>query len=78
MQHGKVVAYAFRQLKVHERNYQIHNLELAVLVFSLKIWRHYLYDVSVDVYTDHKSLSCVLSKGVESLTKKVIGILERL
>ena len=62
MQHVKVVAYAFRQLKVHERNYQIHNLELAVLVFSLKIWRHYLYDVSVDVYTDHKSLECVFTQ----------------
>ena len=52
----KVVAYASRQLKVHERNYPTHNLELAAMVFALKIWRHYLYGVHVDVYTDHKSL----------------------
>ncbi|KAA0067013.1 pol protein [Cucumis melo var. makuwa] len=42
MQQGKVVAYASRQLKSHEQNYPIHNLELAAVVFALKIWRHYL------------------------------------
>ena len=43
MQEGKVVAYASRQLKSHERNYPTHDLELAAIVFALKIWRHYLY-----------------------------------
>ncbi|KAA0061204.1 reverse transcriptase [Cucumis melo var. makuwa] len=43
MQQGKVVAYAWRQLKSHEQNYPTHDLELAVVVFALKIWRHYLY-----------------------------------
>ncbi|MCI47354.1 RNA-directed DNA polymerase (Reverse transcriptase), partial [Trifolium medium] len=43
MQKGKVVAYASRQLKAHERNYPTHDLELAAVVFTLKIWRHYLY-----------------------------------
>ena len=43
MQEGKVVAYASRQLKPHERNYPTHDLELAAVVFALKIWRHYLY-----------------------------------
>ncbi|KAH9705011.1 Endonuclease [Citrus sinensis] len=43
MQHGKVVAYASRQLKKHEQNYPTHDLELAAVVFALKIWRHYLY-----------------------------------
>ncbi|KAA0046287.1 ty3-gypsy retrotransposon protein [Cucumis melo var. makuwa] len=43
MQHGKVVAYASRQLKSHEQNYPTHDLELAAVVFALKIWRHYLY-----------------------------------
>ena len=56
MQHGKVIAYASRQLKVHERNYPTHYLELVAMVFALKIWRHYLYGVHVDVYIDHKSL----------------------
>ena len=42
MQEGKVVAYASRQLKPHEKNYPTHDLELAAIVFALKIWRHYL------------------------------------
>jgi hypothetical protein len=41
MQHKQVVAYASRQLKTHEKNYPTHNLELAAIVFALKIWRHY-------------------------------------
>ncbi|WMV29797.1 hypothetical protein MTR67_023182, partial [Solanum verrucosum] len=53
MQHGKIFAYASRQLKVHENNYSMHDFELAALVFALKIWRHYLYGVHVDVFTDH-------------------------
>ena len=40
-----MIAYASRQLKVHEKNYPIHDLELAAVVFALKIWRHYLYGV---------------------------------
>ena len=56
MERFKVIAYALRQLKVHGKNYLIHDLELKTIVFALKIWRHYLYDVHVDVFTDHKSL----------------------
>ena len=43
MQHWKVIAYGFRKLKKHEQNYPTHDLYFAVLVFALKIWRHYLY-----------------------------------
>jgi len=43
MQEKKVVTYASRQLKVCERNYPTHDLELAAIVFALNIWRHYLY-----------------------------------
>ena len=43
MQFGRVVAYGSRQLKNHERNCPTHDMELAAIVFSLKIWRHYLY-----------------------------------
>ena len=47
MQNGKVVAYASRQLKPHESNYPTHDLELAAVIFALKIWRHYLYGAGV-------------------------------
>ena len=56
MQEGKVVAYASRQLKPHEKNYPTHDLELAAIVFALKNWRHYLYGEKCFIYTDHKSL----------------------
>ena len=56
MQKGKVVAYASRQLKPHEKNYPTHDLESAAIVFALKIWRHYLYGEKCYIYTDHKSL----------------------
>ncbi|WMV45323.1 hypothetical protein MTR67_038708, partial [Solanum verrucosum] len=62
MQNGKVIAYASRQLKVHEKNYPTHDLELAAVVFALKIWRHYLYGVHVDVFTDNKSLQYVFTQ----------------
>ena len=45
MQNGRVVTYASRQLRPHELNYPTHNLELAAVIFALKIWRHYLYGV---------------------------------
>ncbi|KAI5409954.1 hypothetical protein KIW84_055424 [Lathyrus oleraceus] len=56
MQNKQVVAYASRQLKVHERNYPTHDLELAAVVFVLKLWRHYLYGSRFEVFSDHKSL----------------------
>ncbi|GJY28948.1 putative reverse transcriptase domain-containing protein [Tanacetum coccineum] len=56
MQRGKVIAYASRQLKKHEKNYTTHDLELGAVVFALKTWRHYLYGTKSVIYTDHKSL----------------------
>jgi len=61
MQHGRVIAYGSRQLKSHEKNYPTHDLELAVVVFALKIWRHYLYGEKFEIFTDHKSLQYVFS-----------------
>ena len=61
-QHGKVIAYASRQLKPHEVNYPTHDLELAAVVFALKIWRHYLYGESCDIFTDHKSLKYIFTQ----------------
>ena len=62
MQHGKVVAYATRKLKPHELNYPTHDLELAAVVFALKKWRHYLYGVVFEIFTDHKSLKYLFSQ----------------
>ena len=59
MQNGRVVAYASCQLKKHEQNYSTHDLEMAAMVFALKIWRHYLYGVTREIYTDHKSLKYI-------------------
>ena len=56
MQNENVIAFSSRQLKKHEQNYQTHDLELAVVVFALRIWRHYLYGVPCRIFIDHKSL----------------------
>ena len=62
MQHAKVIDYASGQLKLHKRNYATHDVELAVVVLALKIWRHYLYGVHVDVFKDLKSLQYVFTQ----------------
>ncbi|GJX64043.1 putative reverse transcriptase domain-containing protein, partial [Tanacetum coccineum] len=62
MQRDKVIAYASRQLKIHEKNYTTHDLELGAVVFALKIWRHYLYRTKSVIYTDHKSLQHIFSQ----------------
>ncbi|GJZ37099.1 putative reverse transcriptase domain-containing protein [Tanacetum coccineum] len=62
MQNEKVIAYASRQLKIHEKNYMTHDLELEAVVFALKIWRHYLYGMKCTVFTDHKSLQYIFDQ----------------
>ena len=62
MQSGRVVAYGYRQLKNHEQNYPTHDLELAAIVFALKIWRHYLYGEQFEVFSDHKSLKYIFTQ----------------
>ncbi|KAK5819228.1 hypothetical protein PVK06_024200 [Gossypium arboreum] len=62
MQEGRVVPYASRQLKPHEKNYPTHDLELAAIVFALKIWRHYLFGERCHVYSDHKSLKYLMTQ----------------
>nr|GEV95434.1 hypothetical protein [Tanacetum cinerariifolium] len=62
MQKEKVIAYASRQLKFHENNYTIHNLELGAVVFALKMWRHYLYGTKCVVFTNHKCLQHILDQ----------------
>ncbi|GJT19474.1 putative reverse transcriptase domain-containing protein [Tanacetum coccineum] len=58
----KVISYASRQLKIHEKNYTTHDLELGSVVFALKIWRHYLYGTKCTIFTDHKSLQHILDQ----------------
>ncbi|GJS51155.1 putative reverse transcriptase domain-containing protein [Tanacetum coccineum] len=62
MQRMKVHAYTSRQLKIHEKNYTTHDLELGAVVFALKICRHYLYGTKYVVFTDHKSLQHILNE----------------
>ena len=62
MQFGKVVSYASRQLRPHEVKYPVHDLELAAVVFALKVWRHYLFGEKFELYTDHKSLKYLFSQ----------------
>ena len=62
MQGGKVVAYGSRQLKTHEQKYPTHDLELAAVVFSLKLSRCYLYGEKFQVYSDHKSLKYIFTQ----------------
>ena len=77
MQQGRVIAYASRQLKIHERNYPTHDLELAAVVFALKIWRHYLYGVRCEIYTDHRSLQYIMSqRDLNSRQRRWIELLK--
>jgi ribonuclease HI len=61
MQEGRVVAYSSHQLKIHEKNYPTHDLELAAVVHALKTRRHYLYGQNCDIYTDHKILKYIFT-----------------
>ncbi|GJY17705.1 putative reverse transcriptase domain-containing protein [Tanacetum coccineum] len=62
MQKEKVIVYVSRQLKIYEKNYTTHDLELGAVVFALKMWRHYLYSTKCVVLTNHKSLKHILDQ----------------
>ena len=55
----------------HESNYPTHDLELAVIVFALKIWRHYLFHEKIEIYTDHQSVKYIFSQ--KELNMRNIG-----
>jgi hypothetical protein len=61
MQDNRVIAYASRALQPHKQNYPTHDLELAVVIHALKIWRHYLMGTHCNIYTDHKSLKYIFT-----------------
>nr|GFA41175.1 putative reverse transcriptase domain-containing protein [Tanacetum cinerariifolium] len=76
MQREKVISYASRQLKIHEKNYTTHDLELGAVVFALKIWRHYLYGTKCKVFTNHKSLQHILDqKGLNMRQRRWLELL---
>ncbi|KAK8655771.1 hypothetical protein V6N13_108337 [Hibiscus sabdariffa] len=77
MQEGRVIAYVSRQLRPHELNYPTHDLKLAVVVFTLKIWRHYLYGEKCYIYTDHKSLKYLLTQKELNLRQRLADALSR-
>ena len=70
MQSGKVVAYGSRQLKTHEKNYPMHDLELAAIIFALKMWRNYLYGERFEVFSDHKSLKYLFTQKQLNLRQR--------
>nr|GEV84554.1 putative reverse transcriptase domain-containing protein [Tanacetum cinerariifolium] len=70
MQREQVIAYASRQLKVHEENYTTHDLELGAVVFALRLWRYYLYGTKCVVFTDHKSLQYILNQKEMNLRQR--------
>jgi len=77
MQNGRVMAYASRQLKPQELSYPTHDLELAAVVFALKIWRHYLYGARCEIYTDHKSLKYIFTqKNLNLRQRRWLGLLK--
>ncbi|GKC17423.1 putative reverse transcriptase domain-containing protein [Tanacetum coccineum] len=71
MQSEKVIGYASRQLKVHEENYTTHDLELGAVVFTLRLWRHYLYGTKCVVFTDHKILQYILNQKELNLRQRI-------
>ncbi|XP_070041145.1 uncharacterized protein [Nicotiana tomentosiformis] len=70
MQEGRVIAYDSRQLIPHEKNYLVHDLELASIVHALNIWRHYLYNMSCVVFTDHQSLQHLFKQNNMNLRQQ--------
>ena len=74
MQFGRVVAYGSRKLKNHERNYPTHDMELAAIVFSLKIWHHCLYGEQFEVFSDHKSLKFIFTQQDLNEAMQVDGV----
>nr|GEY18357.1 hypothetical protein [Tanacetum cinerariifolium] len=70
MQREKVIAYTTRQLRTLEENYMTHDLELSVVVFALRLWRHYLYGVKCTVFTDHKSLQYIRDQKELNMRKR--------
>jgi hypothetical protein len=71
MEEGKVIAYASRKLQKHENNYSTHDLELAIVVHDLKIWRHYMIGNKCKIFIDHKSLKYIFAQKELNLRQQI-------
>jgi hypothetical protein len=70
MQDNRVIAYASRALRPHEKNYPTYDIELAAVIHALKIWRHYLMGIHCNIYTDHKSLKYIFTQTDLNMTQR--------
>jgi hypothetical protein len=70
MQNNRVIAYASRALRNHEQNYPTHDLELAVVIHALKIWRHHLMGAKCNIYSDHKRLKYIFTQADLSMRQR--------
>jgi hypothetical protein len=70
MQDGRVVAYAPRQLRKHEVKYPAHDLELATVLHTIKIWTYYLMGKRCELYIDHKSLKYIFTQSKQNLRQR--------
>ena len=72
MQDGKVIAYGSRKLKPFEVNYPVHDLELAAVVFALKIWRQSLWSLLRGLYRSQESQVHLHSEGAQHEAETVV------
>jgi hypothetical protein len=70
MQNNRVIAYASRALRTHEQNYPTHDPDLAAVIHTLKIWRHYLMGTNCNIYIDHKSLKYFFTQADLSMRQR--------
>lgn len=71
MQERKIIAYVSRQLKLHEHNYLMHDLEFGVIVHTSKIWQHYLMGEKCSMFTEHKSLKYIFDQKEINLRRGI-------
>lgn len=71
IQHSQLIVYVSRQLRAHECHYPTHDLELAPVVFMLKMWRHYLYGVHCEIYMDHHNLQYIMRNDPQIILRNI-------
>jgi hypothetical protein len=74
MQDGLVITYISRKLRNHEENYATHDLELLSIVYSLRVWRHYLIGWKFKLKTDHYGLQHIFTRSDKGIGRNYLGI----